>query len=448
MKKLSVLISALILALLLSGCSVPELFARLRSGEAPEAEAAITVCRIAASPAGAGDLLRFEAYPADGAVTSQVGEYAAAFASPSLDDGLRCALPEGVTLEDWTLENGVVTLTLSPAFLEQRDMDRTLASFAAVLTLCQLDEVDAVTVAAGDRVLFSGLTPEDALLTDTAADPFVRQLRLYYPDENGRYLISEYHSLTLDENASPERYVVEELIRGPNSGELLSPLPPGTRLLSCSTENGLCTVDLSREFLDNRPDTALGERLTIYALVDSLAALSGVSRVRILAEGRPIDTYVCRSLADPLEPYDEVVGPVSTPRGETDVDLYLPLPGLEDITPLPFRVSGAGDTSLAEAALDALLTRSEPGYPSLFSGGGSIVDVQVQGSLCTIDLAESFFVSLPAEARGTAVRAMAATVCALPGIQGVRFTVGGGDAVFDGVDWSGPWQDYKEIEVK
>ena len=372
MKKLSVLISALILALLLSGCSVPELFARLRSGEAPEAEAAITVCRIASSPAGAGDLLRFEAYPADGAVTSQVGEYAAAFASPSLDDGLRCALPEGVTLEDWTLENGVVTLTLSPAFLEQRDMDRTLAAFAAVLTLCQLDEVDAVTVAAGDRVLFSGLTPEDALLTDTAADPFVRQLRLYYPDENGRYLISEYHSLTLDENASPERYVVEELIRGPNSGELLSPLPPGTRLLSCSTENGLCTVDLSREFLDNRPDTALGERLTIYALVDSLA----------------------------------------------------------------------------EAALDALLTRSEPGYPNLFSGGGSIVDVQVQGSLCTIDLAESFFVSLPAEARGTAVRAMAATVCALPGIQGVRFTVGGGDAVFDGVDWSGPWQDYKEIEVK
>lgn len=449
MKKISVPALLLAVLLLLAGCSSPWLSAlagRFGRGDGADAMDTVSVWRTAAEPGGGGELLREEPYPA--AVAQEAEELLALFASPSQDASLACALPPGVAVQGWTLEKGVLTLELSEEYLALSEMDRTIAAFSAALTLCQLEGVEAVTVTAGGQTVFSGLMPEDALLSAADTDPYVRQLRLYFPDSGGRWLLTEYHSLTLDEDTSPERYVIEELLRGPNNGELQSVLPADTTLLSCATgEDGVCTVDFSRAFYDNRPDTALGERLVLYALVDSLTALSTVDSVRILVEGRPLDTYVFRSLAEPLSRYDEAVGPVSTPKGESDRDLYLVLPGLEAITPLPFRVDESDYDSAAEAVLAALLSAEEPGYPAIFSGSASVITVTAQGDLCTVDLSESFFASLPERARTAAVQSVAATLCALPDIRAVRFTVGGNAAVFDGVDWSGPWNEFSEIEV-
>lgn len=448
MRKRFLLAAPLALILLLSGCTRPSLPSFFSRSDQTVQTGAISIYRVSADPTVLGsDLIQAEAYPADGAAQDVEGALAL-FTAPSEDESLACALPEGVTLDGWSLENGVVTLELSSSFLELSDMAQTTAAFCAALTLCQLDGVDAVTVTAAGQTLFPGLVPADALLKDTDTDPYVRQLRLYFADSQGRYLESEYHSLTLEEEASAERYVMEELLRGPNSAELQSAIPAGTRLLSCATEDGVCTVDLSGEFYENRPRTALGERLAIYSLVNSLTALSGVDSVLLTVEGQTVDTYVYRSLAQPLSWYDEAVGPVSTVRGEFDGSLYLAVPGGTAITALPFRVSGTDYESRAEAVLAALLTCEEPGYPVLFSGSASVMDITVQGSACTVELSESFFVSLPAEERSVAVQSIAATLCELSEISSVRFTVGGGAAVADGVDLSGPWRDFDEIKVE
>ena len=428
------------LLLLLSGCSLPGAAALFPRASETSPGDSLVVYRLAASEES-GELIRAEQLPsAAGDAASDIGQLLAFFTGAPADVGMRSALPGGVTVEDWSRDNGVVTLELSEAFSELTPMEQTVSAFCAVLTLCQLDGVEAVTIVSGGQTLFSGLMPEDALLDATDTDPYVRQLRLYFADADGRYLLSEYHSLTLDEETSPERYVIEELLRGPNNGELRGTIPAGTTLLSCVTEDGVCTVDLSEAFYENRPETAAGERLTVYSIVNSLTALSGVDSVRILVGGQPIETYLYRSLADPLTRYDQAIGPVSAPKGEFDADLYLALPGLTEIAPLPFRVSETDYESRAEAVLEALLSASEPGYPEVFSGTGSVMAVAVQGAACTVDLSESFFVSLPEDARETAVRSMAATLCALPGVNAVRFTVGGEDAVFDGTDWSGPWR--------
>ncbi len=440
MKKTTVLTLSLVLLILLSGCAAPafitSLLSRFTLTEPAEAAVGTVIWRAAADPSDGGDLIRSESFPAQEA---DLEELLAAFCAPSQADGLRCALPDGVSLSEYQLENGVLTLDLSAEFLDESEMDRGITAFCAAFTFCQLEGVEAVTVSADGQTLFAGIMPEDAFLTAADTDPYVRQLRLYFPDSGGRYLISEYHSLTLDEDTSPERYVIEELLRGPNNGELSSVIPAGTALLSCSASDGVCTVDFSAAFYENRPGTPLGERLVLYAVVNSLTALSDVDSVRFLVEGKPVDTYVCRTLDEPLERYDEAIGPVSAPRGEVDVDLYLALPDLTGVTPLPFRVNSTDYDTLAEAVLAALLSASEPGYPSVFPGSNSVTGVTAEGSLCTVDLAESFFISLPEEARNVAVQSITATLCALPDISGVRLTIGGSDAVFEGADWSGPW---------
>ncbi len=446
-------ILAIVLALaLLAGCSfdpgqldLPFSLPWSQGEEAGESDG-FPVCRLTAvDPAAAedadpyGSLIGWETCPLPADAPSQLEAAIALFASPSHTEGLFCPLPQGVTVEDWSLDHGQLTVRFSPGYLDMDDMDRTAAAFCAALTLCQVGGVESVTVAAGDRELFAGLVPADALLLATDTDPYVRQLRLYFADGNGRRLVSEYHSLTLEEDAAADRYVVEELLRGPNGRELRSAIPEGTQLLSCQTEDGVCTVDLSAAFYDGRPRSAAGERLAIYSIVDSLTALPQVDSVQLLVEGQALDKYVYRSLAQPIGRYEEAIGPVSENRGELDVDLYLPLPGLKAVEPLPWRVSIGEHDSVPEAVLAALLTAAEPGYPALFSGSGTAGRVTLQGTACTVDLSESFFASLPVGDRSLAVRSMTASLCALDQVDAVFFTIGGGPALFDGVDWTGPW---------
>lgn len=447
MKRTSLIALLAAAFLLLSGCSLPPFLSFLHRADAAEPAEGVLIYRLT-DTGSAGELIRAETVPVAGDTAPDIDLLLSLFTGDAADDTLRSALPDGVTVAGWTLSNGVVTLELSGEYWSLPQMDRTATAFCAALTLCQLESVEAVTVTAGGEVAFTGLTEADALLDAADSDPFVRQLRLYFADADGRYLMSEYHSLTLDEETSPERYVVEELLRGPNGAELHSVLPAGTELRSCRTEGGVCTVDLSAAFYDNRPDTALEERLCIYSLVDSLTALSGVDSVQILVEGQPVDAYAFRPLSEPLSRYDEPIGPVSAPKGEFDADLYLPLPGLETLAPLPFRVMETDYESRAEAVLAALMTAEEPGYPFVFPGTGSVTDISTRGSVCTVDLSESFFVSLPEEARLPAVRSISATICGLPSISAVRFTVGGADAVFDGVDYSGPWRQYNNEKIE
>lgn len=469
MKKTRLLSLLLLLALLLSGCSLPEPVAalpellqnmqmpafvtavldRFRSNDEPATDGSVAIYRLCTDESvSGGDLIQAEIRVLPDPSGSEIDAVLTLFAAPSRETSLVCALPTGVAIQSWSQENRAVTLDFSPELLSASSMEQTLAAFCAALTLCELDGVESVTVSAGGQVLFSGLVPEDALLSDADSDPYVRQLRLYFADSRGRYLVSEYHTLTLDENTSPERYVVEELLRGPNSSELRSSIPAGTKLISCSTTEGVCTVNLSAEFLENRPQTVVGERLAIYSVVNSLSALSNVDSVILLAEDQPIGTYVLRSLADPMTWYEEAIGPTGElADGEFDADLYLVTPDLTAITPIPFRVSDTTYSSRTEAVLSALLNAAEPGYPALFSGSGSVSNITLQGSFCTVDLSESFFASLPTEARNAAVQSIAATLCALDEVASVYFTIGGSPAVFEGTDWSGPWTVFDEIEV-
>ena len=45
----------------------------------------------------------------------------------------------------------------------------------------------------------------------------------------------------------------------------MATMPRDTRLLGFSLEDGIATVDLSGEFIENRPRMELAERMTIYS---------------------------------------------------------------------------------------------------------------------------------------------------------------------------------------
>ncbi len=74
-------------------------------------------------------------------------------------------IPASVSLRGWTLTSGLLTVDLSGSYGTLSGIDLTLADYSIVLTLAQLEEVEAVMITVEGKVLsyrdHQRLTPED-----------------------------------------------------------------------------------------------------------------------------------------------------------------------------------------------------------------------------------------------------------------------------------------------
>lgn len=69
-----------------------------------------------------------------------------------------------------------------------------------------------------------------------------------------------------------------------------SPFPQGTRLLRVRVVDGQAEVDFSRELIDNFPGGSTNEALIVESLCRTLAQFADIEKVRVLVEGKRIDT--------------------------------------------------------------------------------------------------------------------------------------------------------------
>ncbi len=133
------------------------------------------------------------------------------------------------------------------------------------------------TAAAGDR---------------SAADEQRKTAILYFGSENADVLMPEEREILVKSGDTEEKVLFEELQKGPSGSGLPSPIPEGTRLLSVSTEGDTCTIDLSREFIDNHPGGSAGELMTIYSIVNTMTQLDNIEKVQFLIEGEKRDIFI------------------------------------------------------------------------------------------------------------------------------------------------------------
>ncbi len=117
--------------------------------------------------------------------------------------------------------------------------------------------------------------------------------------------------------------VVEELVKGSLAGRLPA-LPAQTRVLGVFVSaRGTAFVDLSKEATGDGGAGSLGERLSVYALVNSVTAnFPAIRRVQILIDDRPAETFAGHvDLSRPLSPDMTLVAakapPLEAPATET-----------------------------------------------------------------------------------------------------------------------------------
>lgn len=126
------------------------------------------------------------------------------------------------------------------------------------------------------------------------------QVTLYFATPQADGVLPETRTMLVSDGAVA-RAAVMGLIWGPQSADLRATIPEGTRLLGISIANGLCTVDFSKEFVDNHPGGSAGEIMTLTSILKTLQAFPSIEKVQILVEGQKGATLGNILLDKPLE---------------------------------------------------------------------------------------------------------------------------------------------------
>lgn len=316
-----------------------------------------------------------------------------------------------------TVTEGVATLELGLGYLKLEGLGRTLADACYTLTLCSLSDIDKVSISVNGEVLASDLSSSDMLTDNTGSGSFRREICLYFTNEAHTALTPEYRSLSVSASAQAERHIIEELISP--AGSLHSPLPDGTELLGVTRKGRTCILNLSSEFLTNRPQTATGEYIAVYSLVNSLCSLGGITEVLLTVEGDTIGKYVNLDLSGTIT----AAGFTSSqPLGlENALSTKVYYKSDSRLFGVPCIVDGGEDEK--QQLLDLLMEVGDFGcYDSLFTQADELRHVRTGYGVCTIVVSRSFFERRTPNEAILTLDALLLTLMELPDVSSVSLS--------------------------
>lgn len=197
------------------------------------------------------------------------------------DVELTSAVPSGVRIVDTAFSGRTVSVTVNDGYMELSSIEKTLMDACVTMTMCSIPGVDYVSFRTEDGEPLGSMSSEDILLRNTTTSDELIELRLYFPKAGENLLACEYRQVPLNEDMPVERHIIDELLKGPQNDRLVPVLPENTAVLSVYTQDGLCTVSFSEDFMSGEEYSPGDIQLAVYSIVNSITCLSTVDRVQI-----------------------------------------------------------------------------------------------------------------------------------------------------------------------
>jgi germination protein M len=115
---------------------------------------------------------------------------------------------------------------------------------------------------------------------------------LYFANADASAVVPEARTLDIPNGISKDDYVkflVEELIKGPQSADLHATIPATVKVLDAHVEDTAAYLDFSQEMLTDHSRGAAGEAMTVYSIVSTLTELEGIDGVMMTVAGTPMN---------------------------------------------------------------------------------------------------------------------------------------------------------------
>ncbi|MCC8181899.1 MAG: GerMN domain-containing protein [Clostridiales bacterium] len=218
---------------------------------------------------------------AEGSEASSVDEVFDRMLEEPGTDGLSQALPDGVRLWSWALEDGVLTLNLSEDYNGLSGISLTVASSCLMLTMTQLEGVESLNITVDGQQLPEGsqvpLDREDVLLTGEIQGPEVVGFQLYFPLSDWSGLGTEYREAELYGTSLTDQIdtVIGMLAAGPGTDGMEAAFADLEAHLDSRMVEGVCVLNLTERWAAMLST----EELCLQALVNSLCELDQVEAV-------------------------------------------------------------------------------------------------------------------------------------------------------------------------
>ena len=343
--------------------------------------------------------------------------------------GLESPFPRDTKVEQWSLDNGTLVLTMSQSFAAISGVELTIACACMTRTMLGLLDITQVQFQVPEGLLGGErlLTYSDGLLSlsDDSLDQAWAEFTVYYTDRQQRYLIAQEVSVNLATESDVIAHLFSVMKSPPENSGLLSAIPPGSDLIDYVIDDEVCTIILSGEFEYNGWRKAEAQRLSLLSVVNMLTQLEEITQVEFQIDGNLLVQYRLISITNSLEFDSSAVGPVRTGMNEFDATLYLCNSAEPYLTPVPTRLRQSSGMTEAELVLNAMLEYDAcNGFYSPIPQSTKIHSVSVENGLCHVDLSQDFLTGNPDLLRS--VRSIAASICALDGISAVQITIDGG----------------------
>lgn len=190
-----------------------------------------------------------------------------------------------------------------------------LASMARVVLLSVALVFAAVTLLSGCAPKATGQQPPVAV--DPVPTTSYVDLVLYFSDDQAMEILPERRRVEVPgdpaQRESTPALVVKELLKGPQDPLLRKTLPPEAKLLSLEVANGIAYVNFSKEVQTKHWGGSTGESMSILSLVHSLTLMepltssSAIQKVKILVEGKTVETLAGHAdISQPIGPFVRV----------------------------------------------------------------------------------------------------------------------------------------------
>jgi len=230
-----------------------------------------------------------------------------AFLNGPKDKNLTKTCPDNLQILEAKLTDNTQSLMIdfSPEYHNMTPLQETFFRASFVLTMTALPFIDSVQIYVGGVKLTDSkgepinlLTKDDFVLNPTISPikTEIKTITLYFTNADGSALIPETRSVEVNPETDLAVYVMQELIAGPKADGSYPVLPPDVKAQDVKTEEGICYVSLSSDFLTKVPGGACLPNTTVYAIVDSLTELTGVAKVKFLVDSESVGLY--RGAAD------------------------------------------------------------------------------------------------------------------------------------------------------
>lgn len=204
---------------------------------------------------------------------------------------------DGIALNDVTLtKDGTVNVDFGAAYGQLSHVKEVLLRTSVVKSLLQIDGIKGVTFSVNGSSLLDtdkvpvGRMDNNTILTDNGDKSIYsakKKVKLYYANETGDKLISCVRKVEVDDNVPLETQVLLMLKNPPASKKnLRSPLPKDFYVNQTQIMNNTCYVDLSSDIENAVADVK--EKITVYAMVNSLTDLDTAYQVQFTIEGKRV----------------------------------------------------------------------------------------------------------------------------------------------------------------